>query len=73
MDLSNVECLTIGFGDRIGGEPSGMGIVHFDDIALYPTRCVPKYARQITDLNADCVVDIKDIALMAYWWLEERR
>ncbi|MHC4646457.1 MAG: hypothetical protein ACYTBJ_13230 [Planctomycetota bacterium] len=72
VDLSNVESITIGFGDRIGGEPSGMGIVHFDDIGLYPTRCVPKYAREIVDLNADCVVDIRDLALLAYGWLEDR-
>jgi hypothetical protein len=38
IDLTNVESLGIGFGDRSNPQPGGgMGLVYFDDIRLYPT------------------------------------
>ncbi|MHC4112420.1 MAG: LamG-like jellyroll fold domain-containing protein, partial [Planctomycetota bacterium] len=34
---------------------AGSGTLYFDDLRLYPTRCVPKYGPR-HDLNGDCVV-----------------
>ena len=75
MDLSSVSSLSIGFGDKATGQsqPDVSGVVHFDDIAVCPVRCVPKYTPNICDLNADCIVDWKDIAVIGQWWLEDRR
>jgi len=73
VDLSNVTSIAIGFGDKVGNVPGGMGVVHFDDIGLYPVRCVPKYTPDIRDLNADCVVDWKDIGIIADNWLTDLR
>jgi hypothetical protein len=38
--------------------------VWFDDMRLYPSRCVPSLS-SITDLNQDCSVDGKDLRILA--------
>jgi len=69
-DLSNVVRLSIGFGDNVGDVPDGSkGIVLFDDIEVYPVRCVPKYTPDIVDLNGDCVDDMLDIKIIVDNWL----
>ncbi|MHC4528957.1 MAG: hypothetical protein ACYS29_13865, partial [Planctomycetota bacterium] len=74
VDLSNVWKLSIGFGDKITNEPDNTyGRLYFDDIAVYPRRCVPRFATSIVDLNGDCRTDIKDVILMSHFWLEDRR
>jgi len=75
VNLANVESFSIGFGPRFTcgehpGEPAGT--VYFDDIMLCTTICVPKYA-PAGDINDDCIVDWKDLELMADNWLEDRR
>jgi hypothetical protein len=75
LDLSNVTDIALGFGDRTNchREKGGWGVMRFDDICLYPCRCVPKYAPDIVDLNDDCKTDWLDIMLVAESWLEDRR
>ncbi len=36
VDLTDVDTLGIGFGDRANPQPGGSGVVFFDDIRLYP-------------------------------------
>jgi len=74
VNLANVESISIGFGPRGSeiGTPGVEGVVYFDDIALYPTRCVPKYA-PAGDISDDCVVDFKDVEILGNNWLEDRR
>ena len=73
VDLSNVEEMSIGFGDNVTNVPDdAMGIMRFDDIAVCPVRCVPRYTPDIDDLNGDCVVDNLDIKIIAQYWLEWR-
>ena len=71
LNLSNVVGIAVGFGDRTdaNGQPGGRGVVYFDDIKLYPRRCVPKYAPQ-ADFSGNCIVDTEDIKIMAAQWLE---
>jgi hypothetical protein len=40
------------------------GVVHVDDMRLYPSRCVTTLS-SITDLNQDCTVDGKDLRILA--------
>ena len=47
---------------------SGQGTVYIDDIRLYP--CRP--GALATDLNGDCVVDARDLALLANTWLNKK-
>jgi hypothetical protein len=68
-DLSNVVSIAIGFGDRDNPEVGGFGVVHFDDIRLYPTRCVPEYGPP-ADVSGNCIVDLPDVEIMAGEWLE---
>jgi hypothetical protein len=66
VNLANVKKFYIGFGDRNNPAAGGTGTVYFDDIRLYPSRCIDK---PLEDLNDDCVVDFKDFAIMAKNWL----
>ena len=36
VDLTNVDQLSIGFGDKNNLQPGGSGVVYFDDLRLYP-------------------------------------
>ncbi|MHC4475432.1 MAG: LamG-like jellyroll fold domain-containing protein [Planctomycetota bacterium] len=70
VDPCAVTSLFIGFGDRDNNTvPGGEGFVYFDDIRLYLPRCVPDRAKPFADLNDDCVVDYKDLKIMADEWL----
>ncbi|MHC4475435.1 MAG: LamG-like jellyroll fold domain-containing protein [Planctomycetota bacterium] len=71
-DLNDVERIYLGLGDRTnnttpGTEPAGL--VFFDEIRLHRPRCVPEEAKPLADLNDDCVVDYKDLKIMAAEWL----
>lgn len=69
VNLASVKSFCIGFGDRDNlWLPGGTGLVYFDDIRLYPARCIPEYGPAV-DLNDDCVVDYRDLDEMAAQWL----
>jgi hypothetical protein len=69
LDLSSVVSITIGFGERYGFEPyGGKGGVYFDDIRLYPRRCVPRYG-PAADLSGNCLVFFEDLQIMAGEWV----
>lgn len=55
----------------IGIIGAGSGTLYFDDLRLYPTRCVPKYIESAYDLTDDCAVDREDMAVIANSWLAE--
>jgi hypothetical protein len=75
VDLTAVALMSIGFGDptNCDREMGGYGLMYFDDIALYPYRCVPRYTPDIYDLNEDCVVDWGDAETFMDSWLEDKR
>ena len=54
----------------VGIIAAGSGALYFDDLRLYPTRCVPKYGPAY-DLTDDCVVDREDMGVIAKAWLAE--
>ncbi|HBG28106.1 MAG TPA: hypothetical protein DDX75_13535 [Phycisphaerales bacterium] len=66
VNLSNVSKFYVGVGSRSNPVSGGSGTVYFDDIGLYPPRCIEK---PLEDLNDDCIVDFKDFAIMARNWL----
>jgi hypothetical protein len=71
VSLANVDKLHIGFGNyyRSGqGKAGGSGTVYFEDIGVWPQRCVPKYA-SIADFTDNCIVDGYDLELMSEDWL----
>jgi len=70
INLSNVTSISIGFGNEYNTTtPGGAGIVYFDDIRLYPPRCVPSLLQPIGDLDDDCDVDYDDLIIIADNWL----
>ncbi len=69
VNLSNVNKVYIGFGNRENPAADGSGSVYFDDIRLYPTRCVAAFAPE-GDLDNDCIVDFVDVNIMAGDWLD---
>ena len=71
VDLTNIDSLYIGFGDREHPQQQGTGpsYVYFDDIRLYQSRCVGRYG-PAADLDGDCAVGFKDLLIMADDWLK---
>jgi hypothetical protein len=69
VDLTNVETLSIGLGDRNNPIPGGAGKLFVDDIRLYRPRCMPDILKSSGDLNNDCVVDMLDVQIMVDDWL----
>ncbi|MHC4647191.1 MAG: fibronectin type III domain-containing protein [Planctomycetota bacterium] len=67
---ADVNKVRIGFGDRDNPRPGGSGIVYLDDIRLYRPRCVAQYG-PVADLSGDCVVDHKDLKVIAEHWLDD--
>jgi hypothetical protein len=70
INLADVNSIAIGFGNRSNPQAGGSGLVYFDDIRLYRSRCVPdKLTLSEADLNSDCVVDFRDLKIMTDYWL----
>ena len=78
VDLTNVERVRIGSGGyyEVGQTAEGAGkdwgygdTVYFEDIRLYPTRCVAKYG-PLGDFTDDCVVNYQDVFVMSRDWLD---
>jgi len=74
VDLTDVNTVYIGFGDRYNlFIPGGTGTVYFDDISLYPPRCILSFRSQelaAVDLSNNCIVDFADIKMMSDAWLQ---
>lgn len=70
VNLSSVKKMYIGVGNRTAPQTGGTGKMYFDDIRLYPARCVPSLLQQAADLDGNCVVDYGDIVLLAERWLD---
>ena len=47
---------------------AGSGVMYLDDIRVYTGRCVPSIIQPACDLNDDCVVDEKDLDVIADSW-----
>jgi hypothetical protein len=70
VTLTNVTRITIGFGD--GSDPypaSGTGTVYFEDIRLYPPRCMPLLRKPAADFDNNCDVDYNDLEVVINNWL----
>jgi hypothetical protein len=70
IDLSNINSVSIGIGDKDNPQPGGSGKMFFDDIRLYKPRYV---ADKVTPLRADFtgdgIVDDDDLEIMLNDWL----
>jgi hypothetical protein len=71
VSLTNLDKVHLGFGNfwRTGqAEKGGEGTVYFDDIQVWPQRCIPVKA-SIADFTDDCIVDGYDLETMMEDWL----
>ncbi len=77
INLQNVTQISIGFGDEYNVVPGGTGVVVFDDIRLYPARCIPSNRSDEFALfdyaGQDCVINYREVELMAADWLSRDR
>jgi len=70
VNLSHIEYIAIGFTVGIPElYTTSIGTVFFDDIRLYPSRCLEDN-RPAADFNGDCAVGFEDLQEMAYSWLD---
>jgi hypothetical protein len=68
INLNNITRVYVGLGDRDNHpDPGGSGAIYVDDFRACPPRCVASYARPQADIAVpyDCVVDEKDLAVLA--------
>ncbi|MHC4806856.1 MAG: LamG domain-containing protein [Planctomycetota bacterium] len=70
VNLTNVDTISIGFGDKANPQSGGSGKMYFDDIRLYRPRCMLELLQPAGDFNGDCIVDYLDLETMAVDWLE---
>ena len=78
INLQNVTQISIGFGDEDNvAVPGGSGVVYFDDIRLYPARCILAYRSGEFALfdyaGGDCVINYRELEVMAADWLARDR
>ena len=70
VDLTDVDSIAIGIGDKDNPQSVGAGTVFFDDIRLYRPRYVPdKVQPFISDFTDDGIVDARDLEIMMGDWL----
>jgi hypothetical protein len=70
VNLADVNTMYIGFGIRGNTMvPGGSGVVYFDDIRLYPPRCMPWIIKPQGDIDDDCFVCFLDLRIMSRQWL----
>ena len=70
IDFSHIASFSIGIEKNMNSTGTfGHGTIFFDDITLYPSRCLPGNEQE-ADLNGDCIVDFKDFSELAYNWLD---
>ncbi|MHC4500962.1 MAG: LamG-like jellyroll fold domain-containing protein, partial [Planctomycetota bacterium] len=75
ISLTDVKKVYIGFGGLKGGATSKYGAgyslggdtVWFDDIRLYPPRCITE--KVPADFTGDCITDPLEVSIMATDWL----
>jgi hypothetical protein len=65
LNLDKIKKITLGVGHK-SGDPYAKGTMYFDDIRLYPPRCM---FGKTADLTGDCFVDFKDLRILATNWL----
>jgi hypothetical protein len=68
VTLTDVQNIYIGIGIRGNTVPGGGGEVFFDNVRLYPPKCVPSLGPDY-DWSGDCIVNLADIGVMANDWL----
>lgn len=67
VNPQNITKISIGIERNTNS--GGSGVVYFDDIRLYPTRCVPSVRKPAGDFNNDCKVDYADLQMLTDNWL----
>jgi len=78
VDMNNVANVYLGFGGpRIGQKKAGAGkdygyadTVYFDDIEVWPPRCIPSFSKGEGDSDGDCFIDYSDVDDIGRDWLE---
>jgi hypothetical protein len=79
VTLSSVDTVYIGFGGyaKTGQTSDGAGAayglgdnVYFDDIEVWPPRCVPLFSKGEGDSDEDCFIDYSDVDAIGRDWLE---
>ncbi|MHC4430822.1 MAG: LamG domain-containing protein, partial [Planctomycetota bacterium] len=69
INLTDVDSIALGFGNRDNPQVGGAGKMYFDDIRLYRPRCMPEFVKPAADLSNNCVVDYADLEILASAWL----
>ncbi|OHB52323.1 MAG: hypothetical protein A2Y10_00020 [Planctomycetes bacterium GWF2_41_51] len=69
VNLTQIKKLHIGIGNRINPNTNTSGVIHIDNIKLYPSRCLKD--KTPADLTGDCLINLRDFADFALAWLQD--
>jgi hypothetical protein len=69
LNLANIESIAVGLRPATGPSDIGMGILHFDNIRLCTSKCLPE-KRPHADFNRDCTANFQDLEEMTQQWLD---
>jgi len=71
VNLTDVNSISIGIGNKGNPQPGGSGTIYIDDIRLYRPRYVPDKVTPLkADFTGDGIVDFKDLRIMTNDWLQ---
>jgi hypothetical protein len=70
VNISDVNKITLGVGTGADTGQTNVDFLYFDDIRLYPPRCVSSEA--VADwVNDDCTTDFDELGIFVADWLEQ--
>lgn len=69
VDVTNLVSIAIGLGQEDVATSNGSGVLYFDDIRLYASRCIPQRAKPAADFDDNCSVNHIDVAALFEDWL----
>jgi hypothetical protein len=71
INLTDVDSIALGFGNRNNPQVGGSGKMYFDDIRLYRPRYIPGMGTPVeADFNSDGIVDNSDLEIVCSNWLD---
>ena len=70
VKLIAVKKIILGIGNRNATQSGSDGTMYFDDIRVYPARCIATLLQPTADFDGNCVVNFADLKIMAGAWLD---
>jgi len=64
IDLRDFTGVNTALANNMAIGLAGSGVMYFDDIRIYASRCMPSTGKLAADFNSDCIVDVADLEIL---------